>query len=431
MSEYYWSKEELYHHGILGQKWGKRNGPPYPLGEEDHSKNEKEEGWKKSLNGKTNEEMYDRKKKENKNTISKRTERYLKNTYHLSDAQMEQYKKTAKIIGVSLAATAGVLAVSYVLKNSKDNGSMIDPSISSSAYSSLVNEARDSINQGKVAVHQISGFNAGNLTTTSLLSNINKTDRVGDPVGYLADIHGYGICKNGEELLNSAASVGNYDSLVKDAIVNQRSNTWFSLDRRLSCWSGSHSYLLSMLTGKQYCSRNYQNLVEFNDFGNLYNSKMKIVDLFGKPASNFVGDFGVDKGSKIDKSDAYKLIDTIYDNFKTPNAKNGSIVGFIDAAYRKNTCTHQWNFEINKNGVMNIIDTWSGEKYEIARKLSDGKIKYNDYHISVNKNKVGTDASSFLTELYHYNRESFRMYSPSLDDLNMDAMAKIVLAKKK
>lgn len=24
-------REELYHHGIEGQRWGKRNGPPYPL----------------------------------------------------------------------------------------------------------------------------------------------------------------------------------------------------------------------------------------------------------------------------------------------------------------------------------------------------------------------------------------------------------------
>ena len=26
----YW-KQELYHHGIKGQQWGQRNGPPYPL----------------------------------------------------------------------------------------------------------------------------------------------------------------------------------------------------------------------------------------------------------------------------------------------------------------------------------------------------------------------------------------------------------------
>lgn len=43
--------ESLKHHGILGQKWGKKNGPPYPLSPEKHSASEKKAGWENSLKG--------------------------------------------------------------------------------------------------------------------------------------------------------------------------------------------------------------------------------------------------------------------------------------------------------------------------------------------------------------------------------------------
>lgn len=52
MNDYYViapSGSDLQHHGILGQKWGKQNGPPYPLSGSDHSAAEKKAGWKKSL----------------------------------------------------------------------------------------------------------------------------------------------------------------------------------------------------------------------------------------------------------------------------------------------------------------------------------------------------------------------------------------------
>lgn len=44
--------DELAHFGILGMKWGKRNGPPYPIADKDHSASEKKAGWRKSLKDK-------------------------------------------------------------------------------------------------------------------------------------------------------------------------------------------------------------------------------------------------------------------------------------------------------------------------------------------------------------------------------------------
>lgn len=48
-------RQELYHHGVMGQRWGQRNGPPYPLAPEDHSASEKKARWQYSLKGNTNE----------------------------------------------------------------------------------------------------------------------------------------------------------------------------------------------------------------------------------------------------------------------------------------------------------------------------------------------------------------------------------------
>lgn len=45
----YSAKDYIAHHGILGQKHGVRNGPPYPLGSGDHSASEKKAGWRDSL----------------------------------------------------------------------------------------------------------------------------------------------------------------------------------------------------------------------------------------------------------------------------------------------------------------------------------------------------------------------------------------------
>lgn len=44
----------LYHHGIKGQKWGEKNGPPYPLTDNKHSESEKKANWEYSLNRNTN-----------------------------------------------------------------------------------------------------------------------------------------------------------------------------------------------------------------------------------------------------------------------------------------------------------------------------------------------------------------------------------------
>lgn len=131
---------ELYHHGILGQKWGKKNGPPYPLGTSDHSSSEKKAGWRKSL---------DKQSKAN----------YTKDSSAESSEKKSHTDKQKKYIKIGAAVVAAAL-VTYGTYKLKQSG-RLDP---------LIDKGRDAVNQllGKNKIGgEFGDFSSGKVLVNS------------------------------------------------------------------------------------------------------------------------------------------------------------------------------------------------------------------------------------------------------------------------
>lgn len=110
------SYKYLSHHGILGQRWGKRNGPPYPLGASDHSAAEKKAGWRKSLD-----------KGGEKNDNKKRQTAGAKEKRGLTSGQKKAIAIGATAAAVALA-TYGAYRMGY-LDKLQDKGKILTGNI--------------------------------------------------------------------------------------------------------------------------------------------------------------------------------------------------------------------------------------------------------------------------------------------------------------
>lgn len=184
------SDEYLKHHGILGMKWGKKNGPPYPIGVSAHSQSEKKAGCRKSLDKGPDDS--DNKKK------------------GLSDKQ----KKAIKI-GATVAVTALATYGTYRLAKS----GKLDPYIASgkSKLNKLMEKKAGDTKIGEQKIGDILKESASK-TTVKGIKKLAKPESLADTIKNVNPNRGNPAYKNNCTFCSVASYLRTkgYDVIAKD-----------------------------------------------------------------------------------------------------------------------------------------------------------------------------------------------------------------------
>ena len=189
--------DELYHHGIKGQRWGKRNGPPYPLNPQTHasvvrSASRGGSGKKNGKIGGLKEDLYntERKRARNRNIASgilaadaaigaARAPRIIRSTYETSKSVFgpEKAKKAALATGLLSAGVIGAEGLAaYKLRKSAKKHAADAERISKSKIKGRIggyNEDKEA-RRRKIARNIAIGAGAAALAGTGYLAYRNR-----------------------------------------------------------------------------------------------------------------------------------------------------------------------------------------------------------------------------------------------------------------